>query len=343
MEIVSYRTDLRDHVINFAKEYGLLWGNDPAVFRWKYERPLPKSVSASPSTRLWLLLNENRVLGMLGVLPITVSYLGTERPAVVAMDVHVHPEMRGQGMGKRLLETFERSCDFRLMLFSTELAHSIYLRRGYRNIGGPASFVWALRTMRTAVHFAASKLFRIGVSSPPPLSSLSSAIAEQIPGCQPEKGNNCREVNDFLTTCRRRYQFAVVRDWETLHWHYHEHPTRAGQLFSIRDQRGHIRCLFALAWKKFHRLNCLLLADIYTPPNNSEISRLVIDKLPVMARVARADLYSVVATSDDLTGMLSGFDRRRVCRSSVWLPKEIQNECDPARWYISAGDSDYFG
>jgi len=344
MQITPYDPSLREAVLAFAEEYGLVWGTDRDLFLWKYERPLP---AACPSgiPRLWVVRDGDRVAATFGNQPLRFVYRGTEWTGGVAVDAHVRADLRGQGIGKKFLALFAEACPLRLMLHSTPVAHNLYLKLGYAaipNMEVLTRMVPSPRTAWRAVRWALGRE-RAG-GRPQPLPPAAPRMAACLQDCRREPGEDREGLDRFIAQSRRRYEFAVVRDWEFLLWRYREHPHGGGELFSIRDARGRLRALFGLAWKRMHGMDALTLTDLFAGDEDGAVAAGVIASLPRMARVVGADLVSFAGMPSDLRALVARYPRRRSRLCSVWLPREaIEPPPHYDRWYVTGADSDYIG
>jgi hypothetical protein len=340
VRIEVYEPGMRPGILEFARDYGLIWGTEPALFSWKYERTLP-AVCPSGIPRLWVLKKGQRVLGMLGTQPVTVVYRAERRSAAYAVDFHVHPELRGRGLGAALLQRFRDTCSFHLMAFATDLAHRIYLRKGYTEIPGLESFSNIRPTARTATRLLAGRLGR-KTARPQSLSFLAQRLAAAMPGCVTETGDDPDALDDFLERCQLSYEFATVRDWETLRWRYLEHPFGAGAVFSQRRESGRREVVFALAWRRMRGLHALALCDLYFEKDSEDSAAGVVEALPRLAKIAGADFYTTVALPVRIKRLIADSRKRTPRLFSVWIedadPKVFS---DFTNWYVMGGDSDF--
>ena len=339
LEIEVYKPEMQPATLAFARDYGLIWGTEPALFAWKYEHPLP-DVCPSDIPRLWVVTEGQRVRGTLGTQPVTVVYRGERRPAAFAVDLHLHADLRGRGIGKALLREFRDACSFHLMAFATDLAHSIYLRKGYTEIKGFESFSTIRPTPRTAIRLLAGRPGRKAARARP-LSALANRLAATLPGCVAEMEGNPEGLNDFLERCQLSYEFATVRDWETLRWRYLEHPFGAGAVFSLVKE-GRREVVFALAWRRIRNLHALALCDLYYEKECEHSAVRIVEALPNLARVAGAHAYTTVALPIRIKRLVSGFRRHRPHLFSVWIENaDTEVLPDFANWYVTGGDSDF--
>jgi len=340
LKIEVYEPGLRSATLEFARDYGLIWGTEPALFAWKYERPLP-DVCPSGISRLWVVTDGQRVRGTVGTQPVTVVYRGKRRPAAFLFDLHLDADLRGRGIGRAMLNEFRDSCSFRLGAFARNLSHSILLRRGYAEIKGFESFTSLRPTPRTATRLLAERLGR-KKARPRPLSALANRLADTIPGCVAETGDDPDTLNNFLERCQLSYEFATVRDWETLRWRYLEHPFGAGAVFSQVGESGRREVVFALAWRRIRNLHVLALCDMYYEKACEHSAVRVTRALPRLARVAGAHACTIVALPDRIKRLAGSYWRRSPHRLSVCI-EDADTEVLPdfANWYVTGGDSDY--
>jgi hypothetical protein len=174
------------------------------------------------------------------------------------------------------------------------------------------------------------------------LSALANRLAAIIPGCVAETGDDPDTLNDFLERCQLSYEFATMRDWETLRWRYLEHPFGAGAVFSQVGESGRPEVVFALAWRRIRNLHTLALCDLYFEKVGEHSAARIIQALPHLARVAGAHAYTIVALPVRIKRLVGSYWRRTPHRLSV-LIEDADAEVLPdfANWYVTAGDSDY--
>ncbi len=344
MDVIEYDTAHREAVLEFGTEYGLRWGGDPALFDWKYQRQLPDE-HATEAPRLWLVSDGARVLGVFGAQPTTLIVDGERVSAAYAMDVHLHAELRGKGFGGRLLGEFEAAYAVRLMPFSTDVAHGLYLHRGYREIPELRAFTSVTRTVRAALRVAAQRLnFGSAAKRPASLLQRVDLVEREIQGARAETSETLGDLEPFLNEVQTRYAVCAARGPDTLRWRYLEHPYGGGAVVSLRGSNNEVIAVFGIAWCATGGLDALVLTDLYQREGDAESAERIVLGLKRVSRHLGADLVSMIALSADLQSAGHRFDRSSSRRFAVSAPADVLDpEIGAAGWYLTAGDSDQIG
>lgn len=94
-------------------------------WRWLYR------VGRFPGIEPLVLVEDERVVGHAGVIPLTLSRLGREATAIWFVDFSILPEFQGQGHGKALTEAWMAMCPDRVT-FCNERSIQVFRRFGWK-------------------------------------------------------------------------------------------------------------------------------------------------------------------------------------------------------------------
>jgi|CXWL01.1.fsa_nt_gi GNAT superfamily N-acetyltransferase len=94
-------------------------------WRWLYR------VGRFPGIEPLVLVDGGRVVGHAGAIPLTISRLGVNAPAIWYVDFVVRPELQGQGHGKALSEAWMKMCPDRVT-FCNERSIRVFLKLGWK-------------------------------------------------------------------------------------------------------------------------------------------------------------------------------------------------------------------
>ena len=124
---LTFARDLtRRAMLPYYREFDLLWIEEAFDQAWDWREQ-------------WLVVEDGTVLGFCS--------LSQDRQALFIRELHLLPEHRGRGVGGRVLETLagwaaQRHLPLlRLMVFKSNPARQLYLRRGFIEMGEDECFV----------------------------------------------------------------------------------------------------------------------------------------------------------------------------------------------------------
>jgi len=321
--------------------FAFSWADDEALFRWKYAHPLHRL----PGQELpaWIVREGERVVGFLGSMPVEFWHGGRTLPGNVAMDLFLEESCRGRGAVGELLRLYEASAPLSLMLVSSERAHAIYLRRGYRNLPGLCSrfHAWSARDAARWL-LRRLKLARFAPGPPAPADALREWLAAQ-PGVAVLAPGETGAADDLLRRHQRAHATAPRRTVASLIWRHREHPARHGEIFTLRDQ-GVLKAVFALCNRRLAGPPMLVLADLFlAEPDDEATVRRVVDLCRRLLGPAGAHALNTVGPPCLAARVLAEsalIARARPLRCSLRVEGGDAG-VDPARCYVSAGDGDY--
>ena len=325
-----------------------MWWDDEAFVRWRYFR----RTTVDGGVPYWIFLKDGTPIGACGLEPVTLVIDGRPSPAVRTLDIMVHPDMDGRGLGafmnlmlfrrfpitlvmgcnassERLIaRLFHHTAD--LVFWKTVMASHSLIERVYR---GPLSRIIAR---------AADLLLAIG--------HWSRDIV--LPA-----GMHLREltrfddrVTDLSLRCELPGRVLVRRDAEYLNWRFFENPRcryRAYAAFRGDRLDGYLLTRLNLSRPNPRHegeiVDWLVAGDPEDP--HSALSPLIAHGLKGLIR-AGAGLVSCAAHRDDATPALeaNGFLRRDGQRIPFFVRAAAadvhQRLTSEAGWFLTRGDLD---
>lgn len=195
-------------------------------WRWLYR------VGHFPGVEPLVLIENDRVVGHAGAIPLTVARLGRSAPAIWFVDFAVAPAFQGQGHGRALTEAWMKMCPDRVT-FCNDRSMRVFLKLGWSErcdasarrlpleLSGPARArgpaTAALGRLLAGPWRAA---WRVLLASAPrldvrPLPNDAEVLAKTIGDCAPA-GHS-----------RVPAEASIVRDANWARWRLLDHPSRS--------------------------------------------------------------------------------------------------------------------
>ena len=308
---------------------------------WQY-RDNPRSDGAP---EIWVAREGGRILGQYASMPVRLWWGDREVRASWGMDVFLREEVRGQGVGALLFDTWSQNVDVALGLGLTTSSYSLFQKLGYRDVG-PVPFY---RKILDPVAVLARRVGRAAATIAGPvvgaaLRSLNPEAQEGGAGVavRPATGFG-PEYDRLWARARSSYAMCVRRDAAYLQWKYERCPHRRYAQWEAR--RGEDLVGFAVSRHEDYRgLRLGWITDIFTEASDGAARQALLSAVLAdfrQARVARAQAFSLHAgLGNDL--QRRGFSRARspmqfCVRSRVGGDAVL---ADPGRWHVVFGDSD---
>jgi len=190
-------------------------------WRWQfYENP--NNPDGKPL--IWVARVDGRFAGMSASVPVSLRTPHGLRPAKWSVDYVVDPEMRGLGIGRKLLAAFTSHPSVGIAIGWTPVAGRVALRVGFRLIWGFTNATLVLSRCRLGIQLVKARRRR-------DLLRLARVLLKGIPG--PGKGSLpvdiTRELpegtDELWGQVAPSYGFCVDRDRKYLEWRFVSHPT----------------------------------------------------------------------------------------------------------------------
>ncbi len=197
-------------------------------WRWLYR------LGRFPGIEPLVLVEGERVVGHAGVIPLTLSRLGREAPAIWFVDFALLPEHQGKGHGKALTEAWMALCPDRVT-FCNERSILVFRKFGWKE-----RFDAGVRSL--PIIGAARPAYRLLLAGAPRLciGPLPASPAELAP------------VLDDSSRAPAR----VVRDEDWIRWRLYENPRRAEYRLAEHDGvKAVVRLFDSLGRRRAHLLH----------------------------------------------------------------------------------------
>jgi GNAT superfamily N-acetyltransferase len=311
-------------------------------WRWQYLEN-PETEDQGPA--IWVAREDGKVLGQYASMPVRLYWGGREVRSSWGMDVFLHEDARGKGLGARLFTCWSDHVEVALGLGLTDSSYGLFKKLAYHDVG-PVTF------FRKVLDARAVARRRLGRVLGPPMGlplrvALSLVQREQA---QPGSGVEVRIVHGFgpeydtlWERARASYAMCVRRDRAYLDWKYARCPHQSYELREAR--REGVLLGFAVSrHEDYQGLRLGWVIDVFAEAGDHETKDALLGAVLEgfrAAGVARAQAFAMnAALGEDL--------RRRGFRPA---PSPMQF-CvrtrvddggalgDLSRWHVTFGDSD---
>ncbi len=296
-------------------------------WRWLYR------VGRFPGIEPLVLVDGGRVVGYAGAIPLRISRLGVQAPAIWYVDFSVLPELQGQGHGKALSEAWMKMCPDRVT-FCNERSIRVFLKLGWHQrfdanvcslpieLSGPAA-------SRGAAAGAIGRLFNgpwravlnVLLSSAPNLSvrPLPQHAAALVP----------------LLADATPAETRIVRDEDWARWRLYEHPRSGEHLLAELDGVSAILRLFtSLGRRRAHLL--------HVSPGSNKARSAMVAAFARWALEQGADDAWMAANDEILLAQAARYLPRRHCLRFAWHSDQPPVDAALAKELSTQGlDSDH--
>ena len=341
---------------------------DAARLSWQFSGA-PWRDDPSDDPALWIAHDGARVVGTIGVQD-GAAWIGAERvPAGWIVDVMVHPDRRGQGLGHEIHAAVMRERTTLVTLTMAAATRRIAERAGAITLGPTAQFVCPARLgAATVARYLRYKSAGRGRLAPPLRAFAASGLGpaavalagraaarlrlaargprgEALRGFEIEEtGRFPEEIDGFWQEVRAELPAVFDRSAAALNWRFADCPGLSYRRFLLRRQ-GRLRGYLVTRLGVAEELPVGVVADLLVRPGDAAAA----DDLLALARetlLPRCDFLEAAASAPFLAAALrrAGFLATRrmhptvVC-SDPALRARIAGRRDA--WYFTKGDHDW--
>lgn len=322
---------------------------DPAYFAWRYDLN-PARGTDGPG--LWLCRRNDKVVGQQAEIRYDLVVDGESRPSAWAVDLMVDDVWRMRGVGPGLVAT--QLAEHEVVTGVTQPLEAVksYLRSGWVDVGVVPLYVRPL---------VADLLLREAPVSPAlrrlaPLASIGLRAADAVAATGLRLGGRFglepvdrfdERVDEVWTAAAPHYGMIARRDAASTRWRVDQHPSNVDLQRFYLVRKGRTLGYVALRSEERWGVPSACVVDYLAPP------RLVPVLLTLAAQAARRSGAAVLVCATkcepaDRALRATGFVRRGV---DVEAPLRLVLHCtgpdtlcdrlsDPARWFVTAADSD---
>lgn len=272
-------------------------------WRWLYR------VNRVPGFEPLVLVDDERVVGHAGAIPVTLSLRGRPVPAVWFVDFLLLPEYQGKGHGKELTEAWMKMCPNRVT-FCNDRSIQVFRRFGWKERSDATVLTQPLELSRPLSRYGKVGASAGALLTPAWLAFQRKRLADApdaeilpLPQDAGSLGVTFDEPGDEGT--------RVVRDADWFKWRLMENPRRAEHFLA---RSGHVSAVFRLFTSLGRRRAHLL----FIGPGPAQARS---DMLKVFARWAldqRADIAWAVASEPSLLEDAGAHFRRRHPARFAW-------------------------
>jgi GNAT superfamily N-acetyltransferase len=226
-----------------------------AVFDWQFlENPHD---DGSPPYIIGTL--DGEIVAVNGFMPVAIRYQDAQRRACWSCDVYVAPELRGSGLGKKLLRIASERAAVMLAYGISDMSDPIFAREG-----------WALHPATRTLFFHACEPGFVGTLKD--ACSLAEKRIERLRHGLPRLDVTCHDedfgddVDELWQRTARGYTSTVHRNAAYLNWKYRRHPFERYEWYSVRSGSRLLALIVAR-----HSAKTSVLVDYVGPAGDVEL------------------------------------------------------------------------
>lgn len=326
--------------------YRKVFGADAAeanLFRWGWQYERNPNLPAG-GAEIWIVREGTAVVGQHATMPVRLLVKGQEIDASWGMDVMVAPERQRQGLGEKLIRTWDQRTGASLGLGLFETSFRLFERLRWHNVGPLACLVKPLT--RRALRRPEWPLFVNRL-----ISAVTLPVVRIIARARPLRADITpidrfgEEFDDLWERVGPKFDFAVRRDAAYLNWKFVEPPHVRYSLVALR--RGgalHGYAVYRHLQEAMGRVT--LLVDFLVDPG---------DELGLKTILRWIDREARKAYSDKVRSFVMHESFRRAMRQSGYFQVKSNVEffakinaidvhddfyTQLDAWHVTLGDSD---
>lgn len=340
IEIDRYRPADRDPIDTL---YRRVFGDQSADSyreRWEWLHERNPNLAGGPPL-IWIARDGATIVGKFGAMPVRLAVNGQEVDAAWGMGVMVAPEGQRQGLGRILVETWDRNVGAAIGLGLTDASHGLFKKMQWPDLG---------RVSRLAKPLTRSVLKSW---SEPAGWRASAALAwRRVVARYRPLGGEVRPVEQFddsFTALWQRvgpaFAFAVRRDAAYLNWRFVAAPHLRYTIGALR-RNGTTAGYAVIRHVQEPRFRVTILVDFLADPADPTALSTLLGWVDRQAMAADSELIRVFATHGSFLETLRGAGysvraaaMRLVAKiNAVQVPPDFYESL--AQWHVTSGDSD---
>jgi GNAT superfamily N-acetyltransferase len=302
LQVVKYHKKYFEGIIDLWKNaYDSDYVNKRIVlFKWLTDQ----NPFAGDENPYFLLLDDNKVIGMVGHMPLEFTLHGKRIRGYLSHDILLAKEYRGRGLGKILVKGVgELAPLFAGAIWFNEPNYHLYQKSGWLNV---KSFNPYLKIFNPTV-FLKSRI-RNNV-----LLKLASRVIKPILGikslpCISDKlgflrGIQVSEINDFnddidilfdnVSSC---FGIIVVRNRKYLNWKFIEKPFNKYKRYIAYDDKGDFSGYVVIKCEAYENNIRGKILDIFVHPQKPKVFRALIHKCVEIFSLLGVSYIEIVCT-----------------------------------------------
>ena len=297
-----------------------------AVFDWQFsENPHD---DGSPPYVIGTL--EGEIVAVNGFMPVAIRYQDAPRRACWSCDVYVAPELRGSGLGKKLIRIASERAAVMLTYGTSDMSDPIFAKEG-----------WAIHPSTRTLFFHAHEPGFVGTIKD--VCTMTAKRVEHLRHGLPRLDVTCHDedfgddVDELWHRIGRGYFSTVHRNAAYLNWKYRRHPFERYEWYSVRSGSRLLALMVAR-----HSERTSVLVDYVGPAGD-------VDLMSGLVSAVTADLtergtmrVKCETTHPPLLAALgrAGYIGSR-CSSRFRVHTNLPGDSQPLPgWFLMGGDSD---
>jgi GNAT superfamily N-acetyltransferase len=326
--------------------YRRVFGADAAEasrlrWEWQYRR---NPYNPPDGLQIWIAREGPTIVGQYAGMPVRLAVRGEEIDGSWGMDVMVAPERQRQGIGERLVRTWDRHVGAALGLAPSDASYRLFQKLRWPDVGPVPCLVKPLT--RRAVRRP---------TWPVPLNRALSAVSwpliRMVARTRPLRAEAAlirrfdAEFTELWERVKGKFDLAVRRDATYLNWKFASPPHVRYSLASVR--RGG-RAVGYAVYRHLQepRGRVTLLVDFLADPDDEAAVKTIVRWVDREARAADSDKIRCYVLHAGFRRLLrrSGYFQMKaglpfVAKvNAVALPPAFYGNTD--RWHVTLGDAD---
>jgi len=281
---------------------------------------------------------KNKIKAMLGLMPYKMKYFDKTVKAVFLLNLMVDKDLRGAGLGPKLVVEAQEECDICYTLSYEKEMEPIYQKLGWTKIPDLKRFVKIFNFERTN-KLALNKLDKENINNS--LQIDRSFVFEKIAKFE-------SEINQFWQRVKERYPITIERTADYLNWRYARHPLLKYHIFLLK-KKGIIESFIVLRIEKGPGFEAGRIIDFICSDQSQEQALLNLLEyckgLDFIDFFKAGDFYSkslektgFVKADSSLPMLLNPVDRSKKSINFIFKGKEKTQDINA--WYVTKGDGD---
>jgi GNAT superfamily N-acetyltransferase len=317
--------------------------SEPAFWRWHH---VDNPFTSPDNLPIWIIKSGEQIAGQLGALPIDLK-IGTEVKRVIwFLDFVIAPELRGQGLGKKLMAFASEFSPTRMTLGFNEQSARVFHSLKWMSLEGLHRYQRLL--------FPGNALREISQIEPlrKVVNACWSPFLKRSAAKRSEFGT-IREVTEFddafadlWTRAASQWTCAIVRSPRYLEWQYLKQP---GKKFNVLGLYEHdrLRGYIVLFFRKGRRSDVspkVAISDIcYDANDGSQVVDALLRAALRLAIERRAGSMVADVLDPLVESRLRPLGFWQIKASPQFMVSTNQDKellCQPNNWFLTRGDCD---
>jgi len=317
------------------------------LFKWLTE----KNPFIGGDSPYFLLLHREKVVGMLGHMPLEFTVNGKKKRGYLSQDALLALNYRGKGLGKILLQGIaEQVISFAGAIWFNEPNYRLYLKCGWLDVPGfypylkildPTPFIkerFKGRILQNVASFLAKNFLKIreGLRSSESFRQVRVSEIEQFD----------EQFDEFFLTVSGQLGIIVMRDHKYLNWKFVEKPFHNYKRYAAIDEKGDLSGYIVIKKQVIENEVRGKILDVLAHPDKPKVFAALISRGMEEFKKVKVSYVEIVCTHSPFNKLLRklGFIRARsplrfmVCNWENQFSEQFMG--DIKNWYLTYSDVD---